>query len=312
MGQLVITPEVLANKINNMKDNKSPGVDGIAPKILKETVEQISKPLAHVFNMSLREGFVPLEWKEANIIPLFRKGSRNKSVIYMPVSLTSVICKLLESIIRDHIMDFLIKHILINSSQHGFLKSKSCLTNLLCFFEEITKWVDEGSPVDIIYLDFQKAFDKVPHQRLILKLKSHGIGISIINWIEQWLTDRRQRVVVDGEVSNGKPVLSGVPQGSVLGPILFLIYINDLEEGVTSKILKFADDTKLFRKIKGNGDKQQLQDDIDKLIKWSEKWQMLFNFHKCKCLHAGHGNTGVNYEMGGTILCKTVKEKDLG
>ena len=182
-----------------MKDNKSPGVDGIAPKILKETVEQISKPLAHVFNMSLQEGIVPLEWKEANIIPLFKKGSRNKSVNYRPVSLTSVICKLLESIIRDHIMDFLIKHKLINSSQHGFLKSKSCLTNLLCFFEEITKWVDEGSPVDIIYLDFQKAFDKVPHQILILKLKSHGIGISIINWIEQWLTDRRQRVVVERE-----------------------------------------------------------------------------------------------------------------
>ena len=173
-------------------------------------------------------------------------------------------------------MDFLIKHKLINSSQHGFLKPKSCLTNLLVFFEEITKCVDEGSPVDIINLDFQKAFDRVPHQRLIIKLKSHGIGISIINWIEQWLTDRRQIVVVDGEVPNWKPVLSGVPQGSVLGPILFLLYINDLDEGVISKILKFADDTKLFRKIKGNGDKQQLQDDIDKLIKLSQ------------CLHAGH------------------------
>ena len=103
------------------------------------------------------------------------------------MSLTSVICKLLETIIRDHMMDFLLKHRLINHSQHGFLKARSCLTNLLCFFEEITKWVDEGSPVDIIYLDFQKAFDKVPHQRLILKLKSHGIGNSIINWIEQWL-----------------------------------------------------------------------------------------------------------------------------
>ena len=117
--------------------------------------------------------------------------------------------------------------------------------------------------------------------------------------------------MVDGEVSKWKPVLSGVPQGSVLGPVLILIYINDLEERVTSKILKFADDTKRFRKMKGNRNTRQLQDDIDKLIKWSEKWQMLFNFEKCKCLHAGHENSGVNYEMGGTILCKTVEEKDL-
>ena len=212
LGQLVVTPEVVASKINNMKENKSPGVDGLSPKILKETVEQISKPLAHVFNMSLQEGIVPVEWKEANIIPLFKKGSRNKSVNYRPVSLTSVICKLLETIIRDHMMDFLVKHKLINTSQHGFLKARSCLTNLLCFFEEITKWVDDGSPVDVIYLDFQKAFDKVPHQRQIRKLKSHGMG----------------------------------------------------------------------------------------------------NFGKCKCLHIGPGNTSMNYEMGGTILSTTVKEKDLG
>ena len=106
--------------------------------------------------------------------------------------------------------------------------------------------------------------------------------------------------------------MSGVPQGSVLGPILFLVYINDLEEGVTGNILKFADDTKLFTKTKEIGDKQNLQDDIDKLVKWSEKWQMLFNFGKCKCLHTGPGNTSMNYEKGGTILSTTVKEKDLG
>ena len=102
---------------------------------------------------------------------------------------------------QDHMVEFLVKHKLLNSSQHGFLKARSCLTNMLCFLEEITKWIDVGSPVDIIYLDFQKAFDKVPHQRLLLQLKAHGIGDSITDWIEQWLTDRRQRVVVDGEVS---------------------------------------------------------------------------------------------------------------
>ena len=312
LGPLVVTPELVAKKIKAMKDNKSPGVDGIPPKLLMETVEQISIPLARVFNLSLKEGVVPFEWKEANIIPLFKKGSRNKLENYGPVSLTSVICKLLERLIKDHMVDYLVKHKLLNSSQHGFLKARSCLTNMLCFLEEITKWIDVGSPVDIIYLDFQKAFDKVPHQRLLLKLKAHGIGDSITDWIEQWLTDRRQRVVVDGEVSNWKSVLSGVPQGSVLGPILFLIYINDLDNSITSNVLKFADDTKLFRKVNTDGDKQHLQNDLDRLVKWSEKWQMLFNFGKCKCLHTGHGNLNVNYKMGDTVLGTTVKEKDLG
>ena len=132
----------------------------------------------------------------------------------------------------------------------------------------------------------------------------------MINWIEKWLIDRRQRVVVDGEASNWKLVLSGVPQGSVLGPILFLIYINDLDGDITSKVLKFADDTKVFRKIKS--DRQHLQDDLNKLIEWSEKWQMLFNFGKCKCLHTGHGNEDAQYTMGGTVLNTTLKEKDLG
>ena len=312
LGPLVVTPELVAKKIKATKDNKSPGVDGIPPKLLMETVEQISIPLAIVFNLSLKEGVVPFEWKEANIIPLFKKCSRNKSENYRPVSLTSVICKLLERLIKDHMVDFLVKHKLLNSSQHGFLKARSCLTNMLCFLEEITKWIDVGSPVDIIYLDFQKAFDKVPHQRLLLKLKAHGIGDSITDWIEQWLTDRRQRVVVDGEVSNWKSVLSGVPQGSILGPILFLIYINDLDDSITSNVLKFADDTKLFRKVNTDGDKQHLQNDLDRLVKWFEKWQMLFNFGKCKCLHTGHGNLNVNYKMGDTVLGTTVKEKDLG
>ena len=135
MGQLIVTPEVVASKSNNMKENKLPGVNGLSPKLLKETVEQISKPLAHVFNMSLQEGIVPLEWKEATLF-LYSKKVQEMFVNYRPVSLTSVICKLLETIIRDHMMDFLVKHKLINTSQHGFLKARSCLTNVLCFLKK--------------------------------------------------------------------------------------------------------------------------------------------------------------------------------
>ena len=312
LEQLIVTPKMVAKKMRDMKENKSPGVDGIPPKLLLEIVEQISIPLATVFNLSIEEGVVPLEWKEANIIPLFKKGSRSKSEIYRPVSLTSVVCKLLERLIKDHLVDFLVKNNLINPSQHGFLKARSCLTNILCFLEDVTKWVDEGSPVDIIYLDFTKTFDKVPHQRLLLKLKAHGIGNGMINWIVKWLIDRKQRVIVDGEVSNWKSVLSEVPQGSVLGPILFLIYINDLDDDITSTVLKFADDTKVFRKIESDADRQQLQDDLNKLNEWSEKWQMLFNYGNCKCLHTGHGNVDAQYTMGDTVLNTTVKEKDLG
>ena len=215
-----------------------------------------SIPLARVFNLSLKEGVVPFEWKEANIIPLFKKGSRNKSDNYRLASLTSVICKLLERLIKEHMVDFLVRHKLLNSSQHGFLKARSCITNMLFFLEEITKWIDEGSPVDIIYLDFQKAFDNGPHKRLLLKLKARGIGDGTVDWIEQW------RVVVDGEVSNWKSVLSGVPQGSVLGPLLFLIYIyiyiyiNDLDDNRTSNVLKFADNRKVYRQVNTDGDKQ--------------------------------------------------------
>ena len=180
---------MIAKKIKKIKDNKSSGVDGIPPKLLKEIVEQISTPLAKLFNLSPEEGIVPSEWKEANITPLFKKGSRKKLEHYRAVSLTSVVCTLLEALIRDHMGEFLVKrHTLMNTYQYGFLKARSCLTNFLCFLEEITKWVDDGSPVDVVYLDYQKAFDNVPHQRLLLNLKKHGIGNDVINWIEMWLT----------------------------------------------------------------------------------------------------------------------------
>ena len=193
-----------------------------------------------------------------------------------------------------------------------FLKGRSCLTNLLDFMEHISKWADDGSPVDVIYLDFQKAFDKVPHQRLLIKLKFNGTGESVVNWVRDWLSGRKQRFVVEGEESSWRPVISGVPQGSVLGPILFIIYINDLENEIGSNILKFADYTKMFRRVESQEDRHQLQVDLNKLVKWAEKWQMLFTKDKCKCLHIGQTNAKNKYIMNNTVLLSTEREKDVG
>ena len=178
-------------------------------------------------------------------MPLFKKGSKRKCENYRPISLTSIVCKLLESIVKDEIVKYLDQYNLIKDSQHGFTSGKSCLTNLLDFFETITKDLDEVGSVDLIYLDFAKAFDTVPHKRLLKKVEAHGIIGNVSSWIAKWLSNRRQRVVIEGNYSGWCNVSSGVPQGSVLGPTLFILYINDIDEGIVSKINKFADDCKL-------------------------------------------------------------------
>ena len=181
---------------------------------------------------------------------------------YRPVSLTSHVCKIMESILRDYIVEHLSRFKLVRSSQHGFMSGRSCLSNLLLFLDKVTGYVDQGSPVDVVYLDFQKAFDKVPHCRLISKLKAHGVGDYVCNWIGAWLSNRKQCVLLDGVSSDWTSVRSGVPQGSVLGPVLFTIFINDIDENICSNIIKFADDTKVFACISDEKDVLSLQDDL--------------------------------------------------
>ncbi|CAM5136177.1 unnamed protein product [Eretmochelys imbricata] len=198
------------------------------------------------------------------------------------------------------------------NSQHGFCKGKSCFTNLLEFFDGINKHVDKGDSVNILYLDFQKAFDKVPHQRLLSKVSSHGIRGKVLSWTGSWLKDRKQRVELNGQFSEWREVNSGVPQGSVLGSVLFNIFINDLEKGVNSKVAKFADDTKLLKIVKSQADCEELQKDLSDLGDWATKWQMKFSVDKCKVTHIGKHNLNYTYKMMGSKLAVTTQERDLG
>ena len=172
--------------------------------------------------------------------------------------------------------------------------------------------LDDGDPVDVLYMDFQKAFDKVPHERLISKVKAVGIEGKVLNWIREWLRERKQRVVLDGENSEWKEVKSGVPQGSVLGPVLFLIYINDIDENIANMILKFADDIKLIGKVKTLQDIESMKRDVKILVEWSEKWLMPYNIKKCKAMHLGNNNTEAKYEIKGLNLQVINEETDLG
>jgi len=220
----------------------------------------------------------------------------------------------MESLIRDAVTNHLEVNNLIKNSQHGFAKGRSCATNLLEFMERATTVVDGGENFDIIYLDFAKAFDKVPRERLLKKVHAHGIRGKVFTWIKTWLTGRRQRVVLNGKFSSWEEVLSGVPQGSVLGPLLFNIFINDLDDWATGVdiLKKFADDTKLGKKITRREHNEELQSALDSLLAWASTWGMQFNMAKCKVMHLGKRNPKFEYKMDGHVLQETTEEKDIG
>ena len=306
------TVEEVSKKIDDLDRYKAPGTDGFLPRVLKEVRDEISPHLRTIFNRSLETGVVPQDWREANVTPLFKKGDTSKPGNYRPVSLTSVVGKLLESIIVDKLAGHLEGNNLLKNSQHGFRRRRSCLTNLLEFFHEVFTEHDRCKAVDVVYMDFQKAFDKVPFRRLMLKIRALGIQGEICRWIENWLRERRQRVVINSKASGWAPVTSGVPQGSVLGPLLFIIYINDIDEGIVSRISKFADDTKLGTDVSTPEKVEQLQLDLQKLGEWSDKWQMPFNAAKCKVMHIGYRNPQSEYFIQGKALESTDSEKDLG
>ena len=312
LSDVNITRERVVKKLKQINPTKAPGNDNINAAVLKETAEEIAQDVTDMFRKSLDETSLPEDWRRSNITPIHKKDSRSKVENYRGVHLTAQLCKTMESLIKEDIVEHILKHNLIRDTQHGFQSGKSCFTNLLMFLEEVTKNLDEGNPVDILYMDFRKAFDSVPHKRLLKKLRSHGIDGKLLQWIEEWLCKRKQRVVLKGEKSIWEEVTSGVPQGSVLGPLLFIIFINDIETDIISLLSKFADDCKITRKVKTDEDTDEVQQDINKLGNWSDKWQLVFHPDKCKTLHLGYNNRKIEYQLKGTTIQEVTEEKDLG
>ncbi|CAH8497539.1 unnamed protein product, partial [Schistosoma bovis] len=254
----------------------------VHPAILREAASILATPLSVMFSHSLSRGKLPENWKLAHITPIFKGGRRNEPSSYRPVALLSLPSKLMESLICDGSNDYLLSLNFFSPQQHGFRKGYSCITNLLTAVDRWTSILDCKGKVDVIYLDFSKAFDKVNHLCLINKLKRLGIRPPLIDWLTSYLKNRHFKVRVNFTLSQAMECPSGVPQGSVRGPLLFLIYINDLPQQVTSDLLLFADDVKLWREIRNQDDIQALQEDLTRLQSWADDNGLTFNTSKCK------------------------------
>ena len=313
---MLISKEDVRRTLLALNPDKSPGPDGIHPRILKECASALDCPLCLLFQKSTEEGRIPEDWKTANISPIHKKGSRSEVENYRPISLTSCICKVLERLIRKPLLEHLFDNGLVSDRQHGFLPGRSCSTQLLEMMDYCTEVLDRGGSMDIIYFDLAKAFDSVPHRRLLEKLRTCGIDGRMWSWMEDFLVGRRQRVMVDGEESGWAEVDSGVPQGLVLGPVLFLCYINDMPDVVEAMLYLYADDAKALREIGSEDDVCLMQRDVDGLQLWADKLLLKINKTKCKVLHIGVKNVNGRYYLNGLGLRHEIEstglERDLG
>ena len=306
--------------------NKAGGPDGIHGKVLKNCAGSLAYPLSLLFKTSYNTGQIPDEWKLANVVPVHKRGSKLSVENYRPISLTCLVMKIFEKIIRDELMKKC-EHIL-NSNQHGFLPAKSCTTQMIPFIESIALAMNEGYRTDVVYFDFAKAFDAVNHDIILEKLKNQfKIDGALLKFLVNYLQNRKQCVLIGGAKSDLTGVRSGVPQGSILGPLLFVLFINDMSEIISSDtmIALYADDTKIWRKICTWKDHEILQMDIAALHEWSVKNKMKFHPHKCKVLPIAPIGKGLDniwdqifpcnifyYNLNGVELNYVESEKDLG
>ena len=288
------------------------GIDNIGPRILKCSALALYQPLHHLFISCLSQHCIPNEWRIHLIVPIHKSGDKASVKNYRPISLLCSISKVLEKIVYDKIIDFVASR--VNVAQFGFLQNRSSLHQLLLFLKNIFDGFKINSQTDVIYLDFRKAFDSVAHNELLAKLWHFGITGNLWKWFRGYLSSRMQCVKLDGILSHPLPVVSGVPQGSILGPLLFLIFINDIPETVTSSdLLLFADDTKCFKTIGNPSDCHSLQQDLQQLSDQNHLWNQHFNENKCVCIHlTTKGPITHQYCINDVTVSVQTQHRDLG
>ena len=282
------TEEDIVDAIDELSNTAASGPDGMAAIFLKKCKNSLSRTLFLLWRDCLDKGITPWKLKEGHIIPIHKGGHQGLAANYRPVALTSHLIKVFEKVVRNHLVSFLDENNKFNLNQHGFRIGRSCLSQLLTHYDRIISLLEKGLNVDTIYLDFAKAFDKVDHSLVLKKLSILGVRGKILQWIESFLTSRTQRVMVNGFLSEPAPVISGVPQGSVIGPLLFLILIGDIDQDIaTSFVSSFADDTRLSRATSGVTDASALQTDLEKVYQWAIDNNMMFNTKKFEALRYG-------------------------
>ena len=308
-----VTEDSVRRLLQDLVVSKACGPDGLSARILRECANELAVPLCKIFRMSLRKGIFPEQWAEANIVPIFKKGSRRDPANYRSISLLPLCAKIFEKIVSDQLYQYAQPH--LSPVQHGFIRHRSCASNLASFLSHGWTAMQEKSQLDAVYTDFSSAFQSVDHRMLLFKLqKMYGLEGSALEWLTSYLGRRKQRVVLNGRVSDWIPVTSGTPEGGHLSPLLFALFVNDLPCVISTNCLMFCDDVKIFHKIASSKDVIALQKDIDAVARWAADWRLGLNASKCKTFRITLKRKFIDssYKINGVVLENVSTMKDLG